>query len=150
MIYDKLENLEKYPSLAKVKNFLDKQNGKILQNGKYEIDDNCYVAVSEYNTVESAGLFEGHLKYIDLQVIIDGEEYVHVQEKCKCKLQQVYDEVKDAAFYKADEYHNFYLGKGFFVVFDKNDLHRPCISVNGEKKVKKYVFKLKRSILSNV
>ena len=50
MIYDTLENLSKYPSLAGVKKFLDEQNGKVLENGKYEIDENCYVAVSEYET----------------------------------------------------------------------------------------------------
>jgi YhcH/YjgK/YiaL family protein len=102
--------------------------------------------VSEYNTVDPNGLFEGHLKYVDLQVIIEGEEYVHVQEKSKCSLLKGYDETKDAAFYQANEWHSFYLGKGFFAVFDENDLHRPCISVKTEKKVRKYVFKIKKGV----
>ena len=62
MIYDKLENLAKYPSLIRVKKFLDEQNGTILNNGKYEIDESCYVAVSEYET--GAGKdFEAHRVY---------------------------------------------------------------------------------------
>lgn len=146
VVLDKVENLHNYPEYKKVQSFLSENKNKMLENGRYEIDDNCYVAVSEYNTVEPDGLFEGHLKHIDLQVILEGEEYVHVQEKCKCKLQKTYDEAKDAAFYQANEWHSFYLGKGFFAVFDENDLHRPCISVNGENRVKKYVFKIKRSM----
>ena len=81
---------------------------------------------------------------MDVQVVIKGEEYVHVQEKSKCDLQISYDETKDAAFYKAHKWHTFYLGQGFFAVFDEDDLHRPCVSINGEKKVKKYVFKIKK------
>ena len=146
IVLDKIENLHNYPEYEKVRSFLSENKNKMLENGRYEIDDNCYVAVSEYNTVAPDSLFEGHLKYIDLQVILDGEEYVHVQEKHKCKLQKAYYEAKDAAFYQTNEWHSFYLQKGFFAVFDENDLHRPCISVNGKNKVKKYVFKIKRSM----
>lgn len=146
VIFDKVENLCNYHEYKKVWAFLSENKDKILENGRYEIDDSCYVAVSEYNTHSPDGLFEGHLKYVDLQVLIDGEECVHVQEKCKCELQKAYDDKKDAAFYKANEWHSFYLGKGYFAVFDENDLHRPGVCVNGETKVKKYVFKIKRSI----
>lgn len=146
VIVDKVENLRNYPKYKKIERFLDKNKNDILENGKYIIDDNCFVVVSEYHTKEPDGLFEGHLKYIDLQVIVAGEEYVHVQEKCKCELKKVYNEENDAAFYAADNWHNFYLGKGFFAIFDENDLHRPCIFVNAKIKVKKYVFKIKRSI----
>ena len=55
---------------------------------------------------------------------------------------KAYDEIKDAAFYKAETWHTYYLGKGFFVVFDKDDLHRPCVKITETKKVKKYVFKI--------
>ena len=39
----------------------------------------------------------------------------------------------------------FYLGKGDFILLDEEDLHRPCISVNGATPVKKYVFKIKKA-----
>ena len=142
VILDKVDNLINYPEYRQIFNFLIQNKNCVLENGKYEIDDNCFVVVSEYNTIEPNGLFEGHLNYVDLQLIIDGEEYVHVQEKDKCKLEKAYDEIKDAAFYKAETWHTYYLGKGFFVVFDKDDLHRPCVKITETKKVKKYVFKI--------
>lgn len=144
VILDKVDNLINYLKYKKIADFLAQNKNRILENGKYEIDENCYVVVSEYNTLEPNGLFEGHLKYVDLQVIIDGEEYVHVQEKDKCELEKAYDESKDAAFYKTETWHTYYLGKGFFVVFDKEDLHRPCVKVWETKKVKKYVFKIRK------
>ncbi len=145
-IIDKIENLHNYSEFKIVKEFLRKNKNRILENGKYIINDECYLVVSEYNTYEPNGLFEGHLKYLDLQFIVEGEEYVHVQEKAKCELEQDYDSEKDAAFYKASIWHTLYLGKGFFAVFDADDLHRPCISVNQVNKVKKYVFKIKRKV----
>ncbi len=144
VVIDKVENLINYPKYKKIASFLLQNKNLILENGKYALDENCYVVVSEYNTVEPTGLFEGHLKYVDLQVIVCGEECVHVQEKHKCELEKPYDELKDAAFYKAETWHTYYLGKGFFVVFDEEDLHRPCVSVTETKRVKKYVFKIKK------
>ena len=144
MICDKLKNLYKYPKFNVVYEFFKKIDGKTLTNGKYEIDENCYLVVSEYNTAKFDGLFEGHLKYIDLQMVIEGEEYIHTQEKSKCEVKKTYDSQKDAAFYSAKDWNCIYVGKGDFVVFDESDLHRPCISVNGETRVKKYVFKIKK------
>ena len=144
IIIDQVKNLSNYPEYKQVEKFLKEQGNPPLPDGKYVLDNDCYVAVSSYTTVAPDGLFEGHLQYVDLQVIIEGEEYVHVQEKSKCTPEKAYDESKDAAFYRADFWHSFYLGKGFFAVFDEEDLHRPCISVNGAKAVKKYVFKIKK------
>ena len=144
MILDKVENLGNYPQLKAVQDFLKAQTG-VLENGKYEVDENCYVAVSSYDSKQSDGRFEGHLRYVDVQIVMDGEEYVLVQDKNKCVLQTPYDSQKDAAFYSAENWHTFYLGKGDFIVLDENDLHRPCISVNGATPVKKYVFKIKKA-----
>lgn len=143
MIYDKLENLEKYPSLAKVKNFLEKQNGKILQNGKYEIDENCYVAVSEYET--GAGKdFETHREYIDVQILLCGKEYIFVQDIRQGSPTTEYDEQKDIIFYKANDATAYVLDGSNFLVLDVDDLHKPCVAIDEPMKVKKYVFKIRK------
>lgn len=146
MIYDKLENLQNYPELEKIGALLEKQNGKILENGKYVIDENCYVAVSEYET--GAGKdFEAHREYIDVQMLIYGEERVFVQDIQKGKPVTEYDETKDIVFYTAEDSAAYVLNGSNFLLLDVNDLHKPCVAVERPIKVKKYVFKIKQGII---
>lgn len=142
IIFDKIENLSRYPKYIRVYNFLKENAGKILSDGKHIIDENCYVAVSEYNTNNGEGLFEGHRKYIDLQMVVEGEEYVRVQNLDDCILKVDYDDAKDVVFYDANSWHNIYLTKGYFLVLEENDLHKPGVCITQASKVKKYVFKI--------
>lgn len=142
IIIDKIENLSKYPKYAKIGDFLEK-NGYGLSTGKYEINDECYMASSAYSTSVEDGVFEGHLRYIDVQIVTDGEEYVWVQDVKCCKESVPYDEARDVAFYTADTWHKICLTKGYFLVLEPEDIHRPGVAVNESKEVKKYVFKVK-------
>ena len=144
MIYDKLENLSKYPSLEKVEKFFDEQNGAILDNGKYEIDENCYLLVSEYETGTGKD-FEAHREYIDVQMLISGREYIFVQDIQKGKSVIEYNQAKDIAFYKTDDATAYLLDKSNFLVLDVNDLHK-SVSVDKPIVVKKYVFKIRKGV----
>ena len=145
MIYDKIENLGKYPQLSNVKAFLDGLNGKVLENGKYEVDENCYVAVSEYET--SVGKdFEAHREYIDLQMLVHGKEYIFVQDLSKGKPVTEYDEKKDIIFYKTENWCKRVLDQSNFLLLDPNDLHKPCVALEEPMTVKKYVFKIKKGV----
>ena len=142
MITDKIKNLGNYTQLAKVKSFLD-SHPEPLENGKYIIDDSCFVNVMEYETRDDGGLYEGHEKYIDLQMLISGEECVRVQNIADCTITVAYDPEKDAAFYSSEKYMNYYLNGSNFILLEPEDLHNPCLKVNGRSvKVKKYVFKI--------
>ena len=142
MIIDKIENLGKYTHLSMVKQFLD-EHPEPLENGKYIINDGCFVTAMEYETKDDAGLFEGHKKYIDLQMLISGSECIRVQTKSNCVLAVEYDTLKEAAFYTSEQYMNCYLDGSNFVLLTPDDLHNPGIMVNGKsEKVKKYVFKI--------
>ncbi|MBO5481299.1 MAG: YhcH/YjgK/YiaL family protein [Clostridia bacterium] len=143
MIYDTLKNLSKYPSLVRVKKFLDKQNGTILDDGKYEIDENCYVAVSEYET--GAGKdFEAHREYIDVQIVLRGREYIFVQDIKQGISTTEYDAQKDIIFYKSNDAKAYILDGSNFLVLDVDDLHKPGVAIDESMKVKKYVFKIKK------
>ena len=145
MIYDTFKNLSKYPSLAKVKKFLDEQNGTILANGKYEIDENCYVAVSEYET--GAGKdFEAHREYIDVQMLLRGREHIFVQDIRQGNPTTEYDEQKDIIFYNANDATAYVLDGSNFLVLDVDDLHKPGVAIDESMKVKKYVFKIKKGV----
>ena len=145
MIYDKLENLRKYPCLEKVKAFLEAQKGKILENGKYTVDENCYVAVSEYET--GAGKdFEAHKEYIDVQMLLQGQEHIFVQDISQGIPSTDYDEKRDIRFYKTEGAKAYVLSEGNFLWLDVNDLHKPCVAIEEPMKVKKYVFKIRKGV----
>jgi YhcH/YjgK/YiaL family protein len=141
MIYDKIENLDKYPELARVKEFLDKHRGKILENGKYIIDKNCYVLALEYET-GAGDNFESHRKYIDVQMLVGGREYILVQDVKKGKVLTEYNEEKDILFYSVEDFTAYLLDENNFLMLDKEDLHKPCVAINEPMLVKKYVFKI--------
>ena len=143
MIYDKIENMKNYPMLEKVANFLKAQNGKILENGKYDIDEDCYVAVMEYDTSEGKD-FEAHKKYIDVQMLLCGKENIFVQDLSKGTPVTEYNETKDIIFYRADDFKTYALNEENFLLLDTEDLHKPCVAIDKPIHVKKYVFKIKK------
>ena len=144
MILDKIENLSKYPEFENVKKFLEQHSDNQLKIGKYIVDENCFVNVSEYYTDNGKRMFEGHQRYIDFQLIISGKEYFHIQDIKQCELVLKYDKDKDVAFYNSKKWDKFYLEKGFFIVLFDNDIHRPCVFVDEPEKVRKFVFKIKK------
>ena len=88
MIFDDINNLSLYvginPKFEKALQWIRKTNLNELKIGeKYYIDEtNIYANVSEYNTSYSyEKIFEGHLKYIDLQIILDEAEIMEVAQK---------------------------------------------------------------------
>lgn len=142
MIVDMIEKMGNYKHLSKIKAFLDVHQNHVLENGKYILDENCYLVVSEYETKENECLFEGHRKYIDLQMLISGQECIQVQNKQDCRLVEEYDEERDVAFYCATNWMNFYLDGSNFILLTPADLHNPSLKIQEKCKVKKYVFKI--------
>lgn len=145
MIYDKIENLGEYPFLSKIKKFLDKQNGKMIKNGKYLVDENCYVVVMEYQTGEGKD-FEAHREFIDVQILLRGQEYIFVQDIQSGTPLTGYDSKEDVIFYKTNSFRSYKLEEGNFLVLDVNDLHKPCVSVKEPIHVKKCVFKIRKEV----
>ena len=143
MIIDKIKNLGNYAQLSVVKQFLD-EHPEPLENGKYVINDACFVNVMEYETREDKGLYEGHERYIDVQMLISGNECIRIQNRRDCRISVEYNDEKDAAFYTADQYMNCYLDGSNFAFLEPEDLHNPCLMVGDKPEaVKKYVFKVK-------
>lgn len=145
MIFDTLENLGKYPSLSRVKNFLDEQNGKVLENGKYEIDEDCYVSILEYETGVGKD-FESHREYIDVQIVLRGREYIFVQDIHQGTLITNYNKENDVVFYTVNDAKAYVLDGNNFIVLDVDDLHKACVAIDESIKVKKYVFKIKKGM----
>ena len=151
MIIDKLENCNLYygshENFEKAFDFIKKALAENLPVGKYELDGkNLFASVQEYNSKEeSLARYEGHRKYIDIQFIVSGKEYVEVTDIAKTSSITEYNEEKDVEFFATKEA----VWKGVWTeneygIFFPHDIHRPGMRVNGvSAPVKKILVKIK-------
>ena len=145
MIIDYLDNAERYLCLNKnfktVFEYLKNNDLKNMACGSYELDGkNLYFNLQEGETKQTQKL-EAHKKYIDIQVVITGEEYMGYTNINNTTVTEEYNTDKDVMFLngsvdkvKADE--------KTFVIFYPEDAHMPSLSVKEDKLVKKAIFKI--------
>lgn len=125
-------------------NFLKEKDLNVLEPGRYDLlEDGTYVNIDEYLTKDSAH-FEAHRKYIDIQYLAKGKEYIFVTplEPHKQHEIQPYDEAKDIEFFDKEEYTPYLLSPDNFMVFFPTDAHKPCMKVDTNEVVKKVVVKI--------
>ena len=148
MILDRLVNSGLYNSLAEnIKegfDFLVKTDLTTMDAGKYPIDgERIFLLINEYETKpENQCKLESHIKYIDIQLMIDGTERMgYVAKNNQQPTENLIDE-KDVMFYN-EKATFFDVKPGEFALFFPTDLHQPGI-ISGEKmKIKKAVLKIK-------
>ena len=147
MIFDSVENIEQYRGLHSgidlAIDFLKKNNLATFEKGKHQITNDIYVNIDAYFTkTRECAKLEAHRKYIDLQLMISGDEYIGYAPMAELPVMAEYDEAKDVAFYEGS-YSLVRLETGMMAILFPQDLHAPCIQVNGEINVRKAVFKIK-------
>jgi len=147
MIVDKLENAGKYMLISKriekALGFLIVTDFSALAIGKHEIDgDRIFALVNEYETKLLTDCKpETHQKYIDIQCLLVGEEYIGLGLITNQRPTEEYNEGKDVAFY--DEPTSLVkFEPGMFGIFFPHDLHQPCIMIHRPEKVRKVVIKV--------
>jgi YhcH/YjgK/YiaL family protein len=131
-------------------NWLKNNNMNDLAGGKHVISNAVYVVKQRYSTKpKKDGLFEAHKRYIDIQFLISGEEFVYAMNPNQnAKVAVEYSNEKDIMFYSAngmDKYtHTIRLFPGNFAIFYPDDWHMPCImdENDGVKTVEKIVLKV--------
>lgn len=146
MIVDNIENCEKYYSLNNgIKlafEFFKSHNLKDFEAGSYNIDgDNLYVNINEYETKEVQKL-EAHRKYIDIQIMLNGEEFMGYTNIKNTKPSVPYDNGKDLIFLQGETDKILATTDNFFIFFPE-DAHQPSLCAKNPNKVKKAVFKVK-------
>jgi YhcH/YjgK/YiaL family protein len=145
MIYDVLENTKLYSSithsLGRAFSFLLSNDLASLKPGRMEIEgDLIYVLVQEYMTKpESAGKWEAHKRYIDVQYLVSGSEYVGFSPISKMTLGD-YNPQKDFQALKGIG-QKIQLIAGSFMVFFPQDAHMPGLTNGFDTPVKKIVVK---------
>lgn len=117
-----------------------------LPLGKQELTKNgTYASVSEYLT-RHEGDFETHRNYIDVQIVVSGNEIIYVAPADELgDVTIAYNEQKDIAFFAEPKQSTaIQMKSGVYALFFPSDGHKPSMSVNSdhEEQVKKIVIKI--------
>ena len=148
MILDQIENSALYSgmseNLKKGFDFLKNSDLANLAPGKYEIDgQEVFALVSEYQSKEHQDCrLEAHHTYTDIQYIVSGKEFIGFATLNNQEVLTPFNPEKDIVFYTG-EATPLFLEAGMFAVFFPQDVHRPCMQIDGPENVKKVVVKLK-------
>lgn len=118
-----------------------------LPDGKRVVDlgDELYANVFTYETkLESDSCFEAHKKYIDIQVVLDGEEIIGFESADKLTSTTEYDSEKDYVLYSLNgEYDKIRICKGEMAIIFPEEPHAPGITAaDGPTTVRKMVVKV--------
>jgi biofilm protein TabA len=132
--------------ITRIAGIIDNTDFSKMEDGTYDMDKGLFYILSTYNTVSglSDKPAEAHRKNIDLQYLVYGEEkagYADIRNPKKS--QQIYDEKNDIELFSRIDNESFItLKKGMYAVFFPQDVHRPGISIDGTRGVRKAIFKL--------
>lgn len=148
MIFDHINNAYLYygmnPLFQKAFEYLTTHDFNTIENGIYEIENKDILAiVNSYDTEPASQRFwEGHKKYIDIQLMISGTENMAHAPVQLASILQPYDEEKDFIKYDAKG-HEVTVPAGYFTIFYPTDVHMPNLINKKVEHVKKVVMKVK-------
>ncbi len=146
MIYDHIKNIGLYkgltPALDTALDYISAAKMP-LENGTTMLENGVKVIVSEYMTkLEEPKGYEAHLKFLDIQYVLDGEEGVKISPLEYLKPCTEYNVEKDRTNYYETDAPVLTIGNGYFVVVWPDDAHMPCMAVGESKLVKKITVKV--------
>lgn len=142
MIYCKLCELSKYSSyssnLRKAIEFILSNDLRKLPMGKTFIEnDKIYLNKTNIEP-KNADLqkYEVHYKYIDIQIDIEGDEFIYIKNN-ESKCIHEYDSSEDYALYSySKEDVSLSLDKERCLVIFPYEIHMPCIKKNTQSVIK--------------
>ena len=147
MVIDTLVNCRSYeslhPNFKAAFDFLHRPDIEALPPGRIEIDGTALFAMIQgYETKPvQEGKLEAHRKYIDIQVVLKGEEALGYAPLGGQPVAKVFDTEKDVGFYTGTSCLTI-LCKGMFAILFPQDAHLPGRLVDKPSFVKKIVVKI--------
>ena len=145
----KIENLKIYfstiPDGEKVCDFLlaiDENTPK----GRHDFNENLYVNVVYYETKNADcfdGIFESHKDFVDLHVLIDGEEKIFYGDKSDMVVTKEYDKSGDYELLKGKKYTFVEYGKLQGVELPVNEPHMAGYLSGKRQKILKAIVKIR-------
>lgn len=107
------------------------------------IGKECFATISEYQSKDAhRAKIESHQKYIDIQMVIAGEEKIGLVLPKYATVVQPYVAERDVAFYTSDQVKNHTANAGRIFIFFKDDYHQPGLKIDQSEYVKKLVIKV--------
>ena len=104
--------------------------------------DLVYCTWFTYETIpQEESFFEAHRRYLDIHIMVEGEERVDVNRPEDLNLTDA-QEGNDFYAYQGESWHSTVLKPGEFLVVFPGDAHRIKVQVDGPKTVSKAVFKV--------
>lgn len=102
-----------------------------------------YATRFTYETIpDEESLFESHLRYLDIHIMVDGSERVEIAPpETLTPLEQ--NEANDFYAYRGEGRYKLTLSPGDFLVVFPGDAHRIKMRVDGPETVTKVVFKVR-------
>ena len=136
MIYDSLDHLDRYngiqPNLMKGLRFLAETDFSTLSSDRIELDGTrLYAMMQSYETKVENTTPEAHRKYADIQYLVRGEELIGVAPLATMKEEVEARPDSDIWFYHGKT-HPLPIGNGYFMVLFPEDVHAPCVAVDGQ------------------
>lgn len=125
-------------------NFLSQLSDNDLSLGRHDVNEGFFYNVIEYDTTDEVDKpYESHRKYVDIQLLITGEEIMQVTDAGRLQVSALYDPYKDCTLYKPKGYSaSIVLRPNSVMILYPKDAHR-SMAFNGLScYVKKVVGKL--------
>lgn len=150
MVIDTLDHSSNYenlhPRFKAAFAFLKRPDIASIALGRTELDGTALFALAqEYDTKPiQEGKLEAHKKYIDIQMILEGEEFMGYAPLGNQPVAKPFDAEKDIGFYDGEAWFTRFR-KGMFAIFFPQDAHLPGRYTDKPSKVKKIVLKIELS-----
>ena len=147
MVIDTLENAGRYESLhphfKAAFDFLKRPDLATLAAGKRPLtNEPDFAIIQTYETKPiDEGKLEAHRKFIDIQLIVSGEEFMGYAPLTNQKESTAYKAENDIAFFDGEAWFTL-LRKGMFAIFFPGDAHLPGRFTQKPSTVKKIVLKI--------
>ena len=146
MIVDCLSRFKAYVNLHKhfgaILAFLEKNSLNTQEEGRYPLlGEDVFVSISRYKT-QADKSFEAHKQYIDIQMVLEGSEYIEWSPLSKTQTKTTYDRDKDIIFLSGAG-QKLEATPNLFFIFFPEDAHKPGLPIHTPEHVKKAVFKIK-------
>lgn len=115
-----------------------------LSIGKHIVDEGFYYCIQEYETDDNYEKpYESHRKYIDLQLLLSGEEMMQVTDIQDLNISSPYNEEKDCILYHpSGNESGVVLRPGSIMILYPKDAHRSMSYAGKKSRVKKIVGKI--------
>ena len=113
------------------------------ENGKYVFSDDCFVNVQMVETKCERNVMEGHVKNVDVQFLIDGEERMYYIDKAGLEVKKPASPTGDTTIYFFDEKsETVTYSSGEAIILYPEDAHLPNCAVSEPRVIKKAVAKI--------